>query len=202
MNFFEKEISMTEKLFKLKKTSAALFAAIFFFGASSASALDAAKDRRGLFWGMGMGGNGSLSIPGPDVGGGFNFDIQLGAGATKNLTLSLDVDVIGVYLESQQNIIFCPGPELNYFFGETGLFIRVGLAAALSLVQEDETDSFGNTTDNGVEFGAGFQAGGGFGWEFFANTNLALGIAVEVDYMLRNVNDFVMFGFMFNMKYY
>jgi hypothetical protein len=175
-----------------RNITAALVATLFLLTAGAANALDAAKDRRGPFWGMGLGGNGDLSIPGKDVGGGFTFDIQLGAGATRNLTLSLDVDVTGVFFESQQNIIFCPGPELNYFFGDTGLFIRAGLAAALSLVWT------GNTND----FYGGFEAGIGFGWEFFANTDLALGIAFEADYMLRTENDIAMFGFMLNMKYY
>jgi hypothetical protein len=179
---------------KFRKMSAAVIAAVFLFSAHTAAALDAAKDRRGLFWGMGVGGNGSVAIPGSDVGGGFNFDIQLGAGASQHLTLGLDVDVIGVYFESQQNIIFCPGPELNYFILDTGLFIRAGVAAALSLVK--------NKNEHDTVFDGGFDAGIGFGWEFFANTNLALGIALEADYMLRNDKDLVMFGFMFDLKYY
>ena len=175
-----------------KKRIALVAALAFMLHGSSVFALDAAEDRRGPFWGMGLGGNGDVSIPGADVGGGFTFDIQVGAGATKHLTLALDIDVTGVFLDGQQNIIFCPGPELNYFFGDTGIFIRFGLAAAVSLVWVG--------AENDVQ--GGFQAGAGFGWEFFANTNLAVGTALEFDYMLRSGNDLMMFGFMFDMKYY
>ncbi len=185
---------MAEMLWRFKTASAVFFAMLLFSLSSTVFALDAAKDRRGLFWGMGIGGNGTVSIPGADVGGGFNFDIQLGAGASQHLTLGLDVDVIGVYFDFQQNIVFCPGPEINYFFGDTGLFLRGGLAAALSVVKDESRRD--------AEFSAGFDVELGFGWEFFANTNLAVGIALEADYMLRNNNDFVMVGFMFDLKYY
>jgi hypothetical protein len=179
----------------VQKVVVALIATLFLLNAKSAEALDAAKDRRGLFWGMGFGGNGDISIDDEtQAGGGFNFDIQLGGGATRNLTLALDVDVTGVFFEKQQNIIFCPGPEINYFFGETGFFIRAGLAAVLSLVKVD------GVKDD--DFRAGFEAGAGFGWEFFVNSNLALGAALELDYMVRSKNDLMMFGFMFNLKYY
>ena len=47
-----------------------------------------------------------------------------------------------------------------------------------------------------------YDAGTGFGWEFFANSNLALALAGEVDYIVRRGQDIVMFGFMFNLKYY
>lgn len=180
---------------RIPKIFVALLATLFLLNAKTAEALDAAKDRRGLFWGMGFGGNGDISIDDEtEVGGGFNFDVQLGGGATRNLTLALDVDVAGVFFEHQQNIIFCPGPEINYFFGETGIFIRVGLAAVLSLVKMD------GVKDD--EFRAGFEVGAGVGWEFFVNSNLTLGVALELDYMVRNKNDLMMFGFMFNLKYY
>ncbi len=180
------------KVSKIKFTVGVVPALVFFANAPEVNALDAAEDRRGPFWGMGLGGNGDVSFPGADVGGGFTFDIQLGAGATRHLTLSLDIDVTGVFFDGQRNIIFCPGPELNYFFGETGIFIRFGVAAAISLAW------VGN--ENDVQ--GGFQSGAGFGWEFFANTNLAVGAAFEVDYMLRSGNDLTMFGVMFDMKYY
>lgn len=176
----------------LEKKVALIGAMIILFNAVDASALDAAYDRRGPFWGMGIGGAGDLAIPGANVGGSATFDFQLGAGATKNLTLSLDVDVTGAFFESESNLIFCPGPELNYFFGESGIFLRFGVAAAISVVWVGEQN----------EVQGGFQAGAGFGWEFFANTDLAVGAALEVDYMLRSGNDLVMFGMMFNMKYY
>ncbi len=157
-----------------------------------AEALDGAKDRRGLFWGMGFGGGGAVAVPSADMGGHVLFDLQLGAGVTRHLTLGLDTDVVIMLFDGRQNYIITPGPELNYFFGDTGFFVRGGVGAAMSIVK------VGNDSD----FTIGFDAGVGIGWEFFANNNLALGLALETDYIVREGQDLMMFGFMFDLKYY
>lgn len=160
--------------------------------ASVGFALDGAKDRRGLFWGMGFGGGGAVLIPESKAGGEINFDLQLGAGVTQYATLAFDVDIYTVIFDEQRNVIINPGPEINYFFGESGIFVRANLGAAMNIVR------VGNKSD----FSIGFDAGVGFGWEFFANTNLAIGVALEADYIVRRDDDLTMFGFMFSMRYY
>jgi hypothetical protein len=158
----------------------------------SAAALDAAKDRRGLFWGMGFGGGGAVGVPSREAGGEINFDLQLGAGVSQQVTLDFDIDILTIIFDGTRNVIINPGPEVNYFFGDTGFYIRGGLGAAMSIVRTgDEND-----------FVIGFDAGAGFGWEFFANTNLAIGIAGEGDYIVRKGDDLAIFGFMFELKYY
>lgn len=157
-----------------------------------AEALDAAKDRRGLFWGMGFGGGGAVAVPANDMGGHVLIDLQLGAGVSKHLTLGFDTDVVIMLFDAQKNFLFTPGPELNWFIGDTGFFLRAGLGAAMSIVK----------VGNDEDFTIGFDAGVGFGWEFFANTNLALGLALEADYVVREGQDLTMFGFMFDLKYY
>jgi hypothetical protein len=177
-----------------KKTAMAAFgcAVLLLTLSTSARALDAAKDRRGLFWGMGFGGGGSLMLPSADAGGHVLFDLQLGAGVSKHVTLGFDVDVAIVIFEGVNNTIITPGPEINFFLGDSGLFVRGGVGVAMSVVKA------GNDSD----FAIGFDVGAGFGWEFFANTNLALGVAAEVDYIVRQGQDLMMFGFMFDLKYY
>ena len=141
---------------------------------------------------MGFGGGGIVAVPGGDVGGHILFDLQLGAGATQNLTLSFDTDVLIGLFDGHKNFIFTPGPEVNYFFGDTGFFIRGGIGAAMSIINEN----------NSNDFSIGFDSGVGFGYEFFANSNLSIGGSVEADYILRQRYDLVWFGFMFGLKYY
>jgi hypothetical protein len=182
------------KPFDLKNTlliPLAVFA-VLTSASAPAHALDGYQDRRGLFWGMGFGGGGIVLVPPGDMGGHILFDLQLGAGVTQNLTLNFDTDVLIGIFEGQRNYIFTPGPEVNYFFGSTGFFVRGGIGAAMSIVNVNNTN----------DFSIGFDAGVGFGYEFFANSNLSLGAAVETDYILRQGDDVVWFGFMVGLKYY
>ncbi len=160
--------------------------------AGTVLALDGAKDRRGLFWGMGFGGGGAVVVSGGDTGGEVNFDIQLGAGVSNNLTSDFDIDIYTIIFKGQRQVIINPGPEINYFFGDTGLFIRGAFGAAMNII------NVGNDSD----FLLGFDVGFGLGWEFFANTNLALGLAAEADYIVRQGEDLALFGFMFGLRYY
>jgi hypothetical protein len=160
--------------------------------ATTARALDKYQDRKGLFFGMGVGGGGAFRVPSGNMGGEGIFDFQLGAGATSNLTLSLDTDIAVLGFENEVDLSIVPGPEVSYFFGKTGLFVRGGLGAALNVVW---------IGGNG-EFVAGFDVDAGFGWEFFVNSNFALGIALETGYTVRQDDDNVMVGFMMGFKVY
>ena len=159
---------------------------------SSAVALDAYQSRKGLFWGMGLGGGGAIRVPGGDIGGEGIFDFQLGGGATSHLTLALDTDISVLGYENTVGLGIAPGPEISYFFGETGLFIRVGLGAALNTMW----------VDGDGEFFAGLDMDLGFGWEFFVTSNVALGMTIEGGYSLLSGDDNALVGFMIGFKYY
>jgi hypothetical protein len=171
--------------------------------ASPSAALDAHQDRRGLFSGVSMGGGVAIEPEG-DTGGEILLDLQLGGGATEYLTVAFDLDVWFQLLDTHQNWIVVPGPELNFFLYE-GLFVRVGFGMALTFIRGEEVQGpptpGSDVKDN--DFTLGFDAALGLGYEFFANSNLAMGLAVEADYFaLDDINDVVSIGFSFGIRYY
>ncbi len=170
---------------------------------SPASALDAYQDRRGFFSGVGIGGGGAFQDG--DPGGALLLDFQLGGGATKNLTLDLDVDLCFHLMDNHRNFLITPGPEINYFFGETGIFIRGGIGMALTFTWYDSVDegiSAGGKEPEDNDFNIGFDGSIGVGWEFFATSNLAFGLAVEADYVVLKGDDIIGIGFSLGLKYY
>jgi len=178
-------------------------AAVVLALASPSAALDAHQDRRGLFSGISMGG-GAAIVPDKDTGGEILLDFQLGGGATQNLTLALDVDIWFQLFDSYQNWLVVPGPELNYFLWE-GLFVRVGFGMALTFIRGEELPepTGGDNPIDDNDFTLGFDASAGLGYEFFANSNLAMGLAVEFDYfLLDEVDDVMSVGFSFGIRYY
>jgi hypothetical protein len=188
---------------ELKICLALATAAVVLASASQSAALDAYQDRRGLFSGISMGG-GAAIVPDGDTGGEILLDFQLGGGATENLTLCLDVDVMFQLFDAYQNWLVVPGPELNFFVWE-GLYLRVGFGMALTFVRGEEVQGpptpGSDVEDN--DFALGFDAGAGLGYEFFATSNLAMGLGVEFDYYLIDDHDDVMsVGFSFGIRYY
>lgn len=171
--------------------------------ASPSAALDAYQDRRGLFSGISIGG-GAAIVPDSDTGGEILLDFQLGGGATENLTLAFDVDLWFQLFDAYQNWMVVPGPELNFFIWE-GLFVRAGFGMALVFVRGDEVQgprNPGSEVDDN-DFTLGFDGSLGLGYEFFANSNLALGLAIECDYFaLDDYDDVVSVGFSFGIRYY
>ena len=168
-----------------------------------ALALDGYQDRRGFFGGIGFGGGGVFA--GSEPGGGIVFDFQLGGGATQNLTVALDTDLSIHILEHSRNLLLTPGPEVNYFFGETGIFARVGIGMALTFSWFEDTDfeiPAGGKKPDDTDFRLGFDGSLGVGWEFFVNSDLALGLAFEGDYVVLNGDDIASFGFSFGLKHY
>ena len=161
--------------------------------ATSAHGLDKYQDRKGLFFGMGLGGGGVFHVPSGDIGGEGIYDLQLGAGATSNLTLALDIDISVIGFSDEIDLAIEPGPELAYFFGDTGIFLRAGLAAALNVIWID-----GGAGD----FAAGFNVDVGVGWEFFVLSKFAMGLALEAGYTVLPGNDNVCVVFMIGFKYY
>lgn len=177
--------------------------AIFMTLASSASALDAYQDRRGFFGGIGLGGGGAFE--GSSPGGALLFDFQLGGGAAQNVTLCLDTDLWIYVMDSNRNLLLTPGPELNYFFGDSGFFIRAGIGMALTFSWYDRVDDdapAGGKEPGNTDFRLGFDGSLGVGFEFFANSNLAFGLAVEGDYIVLKGDDLASVGFSMSLKHY
>jgi hypothetical protein len=176
----------------IKKISIAALVGILTCAATTAEALNMYQDRKGLFFGMGIGGGAAIRVPGADIGGEGIYDFQLGAGATSHLTLALDTDISVLGFENTVGLSIAPGPEVSYFFGDTGLFIRVGIGAALNVMW----------VDGDGEFFAGLDTDLGFGWEFFANARFALGMTIEGGYSVLSGDDNALVGFMFGFRYY
>ena len=160
---------------------------------SPASALDGYQDRKGFFTGIGIGGGGAFQDH--DPGGALLFDFQLGGGATKNLTLALDTDLWIQIMDGYKNVLLTPGPEVNYFFGDTGIFIRGGIGMAMTFFRPEAEG-----VDN--DFMLGFDVSAGMGWEFFGGSDIALGFAVESDYVIIEGEDIISVGFVLSLKYY
>ena len=152
----------------IKKLTPALGALVLIVVVSSpARALDAYQDRRGFFSGVGIGGGGAFQDG--DPGGSLLLDFQLGGGATKQLTLALDIDLCFQLMDKHNNFLVTPGPEINYFFGETGIFIRGGVGMALTFTSYDAVKgdiSSGGKKPENSDFNIGFDGSVGVGWEF------------------------------------
>ena len=133
---------------------------------SSAFALDAYQDRRGVFSGVGVGvGVGKADADKAESQTGFNFRGRLGGGANKQLTLDGEVGA-WVHFDDDQGASIYSGLLGVSYFPLDGLYVRgVGGASYLSV---DEGES-----ETGLAFGAGL------GYEFFVDANLAIGIGAD-----------------------
>jgi hypothetical protein len=169
---------------------------------ASAFALDAYQDRRGLFTGIGLGGG--AAFEGGGTGGAALIDLQLGGGATRDLTFDMDLDIWFQLMDHHDNWMITPGPEINYFITD-GLFVRGGLGLALVFVTgekvKDPVPGGGKSSEQN-DFTIGFDGSLGLGYEFFVNSNLALGMAVEGDYVVLKGDDVGSVNFSMELKYY
>jgi hypothetical protein len=178
-------------------------ATLLVLAATPAAALDGYQDRKGLFSGVGLGGGAVLSDD--ETGGEFLFDLALGGGATADLTLALDLDIRYQRFDAdRQNWMIVPGPQLDWFIAG-GFFIRAGFGLALVFARGPEVDDVvmpgKQVKDN--EFTLGFDASVGLGYEFFVNSNLALGLALEGDYyLLDELADVIGICFSLGLRYY
>ena len=110
----------------------------------------------------------------------------------------MDFDLWFHLMDQNNNFLFTPGPEVNYFFGETGLFVRAGVGMALTWVWIKDAEP----GEEDKDFLIGFDSSVGFGWEFFGSSNTALALAVEGDYVLLKGDDIASVAFAFNVKFY
>lgn len=166
--------------------------------AGSAQALDGHKDRSGAFAGIGLGGGAGLEDG--EVAGSLMWDAQVGGGATPHLTLALDVDFWLQWYEDHRNFMVTPGPELSYFIGDSGVYVQFGIGMALKTRIFREQNSV--VTEDVREFDVGFDMGAAVGWEFFASSNVAVGMNLGVDYVFVRPENLLMVGFAMTLKYY
>lgn len=185
--------------------------AVLMTAASAASALDAYQDRRGIYAGVGLGGGAAFQDGEP--GGGVLLDLQIGGGATKRITLALDVDFWFQLMDRHDNWMITPGPEVTFFITD-GLFVRAGVGMALTIIRAGDDDEISagahtapvqtggeKTWEN--DFTIGFDGALAVGWEFFANSNLAIGLALEGDYVsLIDHPDVIVASFGLSLKHY
>jgi hypothetical protein len=180
----------------------AIVAALVVTLASPVFALDAYRDRKGLFTGAGLGGG--VAVQDGEPGGEILLELAAGGGASERLTFALDLDIWFQLIDDRQNWLVVPGPELNYFLTD-GLFLRAGVGMVLAFVRGEKVDDVAtpgtDVEDN--DFALGFDGSLGLGYEFFVSSNLALGLAVEGDYFLIDDHDDVLgASFSVGIRYY
>ena len=132
--------------------------------ASPAFALDAYRDRTGVFYGGGVGfGAGRADSTGAETKAGFNLDGRVGGGITQNLTLDFDLGMtkqLGIDTTLVKGFV-----GVNLFpAGDLSLRLMGGIAYAAI---------------DGGDGQTGFGAGAGLGYEFWANADMAVAVGVD-----------------------
>lgn len=174
----------------VRKITPPLFALLVLGVAGQALALDAWRDRRGLLLGIGIGGGvGQSNADRAESHVGFNYSARVGGGVTQNLTLDgeyrghyefYDVGDVDVTHGIHMGVV---GANLFVF---EGLYIRgMGGLAYSSL----ETSTGADDSETGLTLGAGA------GYEFFANSDLAVGVGGDFQYLFFDRADFTLINF-------
>jgi hypothetical protein len=168
---------------KTRKLCAWTTAALVLGTASSAWALDAWRDRRGLYFGAQVGaGSGQSDADGAESQIGFNLRARVGGGINKQLTLDAELGWrTASYDQGPRDISesLFTGLVGGSFFIYDGLYVRAqGGVGQLTL----DADPGGDDGYTGFGFGAGV------GYEFFATADLAVGVGG--DYQLFSFDDF------------
>lgn len=168
----------------LKLTLSATTATLVFLCATQAFALDGYRQRKGLFYGGAVGfGVGQLDAPdAPDQDGevGLNLRGRVGGGVTDVFTLDGEMGLMEQFDVERRVVTGYFGA--NYFLYD-GLYLRAfgGMAHLGGGKSPSKT-------------GLGF--GGGAGYEFFANADLAVGMGADVQLQkFGQEGDFTAFNF-------
>jgi hypothetical protein len=181
----------------MKMRLGTLFAGLLVLGlAGEAFALDGFRDRRGLYFGINLaGGAGQAEADGfkSDRNLGLSIGARVGGGINRRLTLDFSVDgyfqtrndEITAGLTREVDTTLLSGMIGGSFFLVDGIYVRGmgGLAQITQTVDKAESDE------------VGLGLGLGAGYEFFANSDLAIGAGVdyrmftfdEADYNILNV---------------
>lgn len=144
---------------------AALVAGAVVLGsASGAWALDAWRDRRGMFYGATLGFGGSKAEKGERLIG-FNARGRVGGGVAKRLTLDAELGLDHIFEEDANTNLMTAFLGGNFFLLDS-LYLRA--MGGVSHLSPEEGDSE-----------TGLAVGGGLGYEFFANSDLAIGALAD-----------------------
>lgn len=131
---------------------------------SQAFALDAYRDRTGLFYGGNLGfGAGKPDTAGAENKAGLNFGGRVGGGINQNLTLDFDLGMTRQLGVSNSLLTGFVGANV---FPAGDLYVR--LMGGIAYASFEDVD--GST---------GFGAGAGVGYEFWANADMAVGVGVD-----------------------
>jgi hypothetical protein len=155
-------------------------ALVLTFAATSAHALDAWRDRKGLFYGGAVGfGVGKADVQGAENEVGINGRFRLGGGVNDMLTLDAELGLANQI--DVETTVFTGFLGANVFVVD-GLYLRaMGGMAHISPKKGD-----GQT---------GLGAGFGAGYEFFANSDLAIGVGADAQRHFYDDFDFNTFNF-------
>ena len=145
---------------------------------TQALALDGYRDRRGIFYGFGLGGGQTkVDVSGSKGRLGHNLRFRIGGGVNKTLTLDAEIGLHSAsYTEStvdMERTISTFGIGGNSFIND-GLYLRLAFGMA----------EFTQDSDISSDTETGLFVGGGVGYEFFANADLAIGLGVDFQHQM------------------
>ncbi len=163
----------------LKLTLSGTTATLVLLCATQAFALDGYRQRKGLLYGGAVGfGVGQLDKPGQNGEVGLNLRGRVGGGVTDVFTLDGEMGLMEQFDVERRVVTGYFGA--NYFLYD-GLYLR-GFGGMAHLGGKESTT------------GLGF--GGGAGYEFFANADLAVGMGADVQLQkFGEEGDFTAFNF-------
>ena len=161
-----------------RSTITLMIASALILFSSQALALDGYQHRKGLFGGLGFGGAHIKSDADAAKGHiGYNFRARIGGGVNERLTLEAELGIntstytqSGAEVEDTTRTI---GLGANFFLGKE-FYLRAvgGIAEAHSKVSSSSNKE------------TGLFAAGGAGFEFFANSDLAIGVGVDFQHQI------------------
>lgn len=147
---------------------------------SSALALDGFRDRRGLFFGLQLGGSGvQTDLDQSKRRLGLNARLRVGGGVSQQLTLDAEY---GFNLHSDDpstRQVHNWTVNAHYFpVKDYGFFLRLG--GGMALAYDDFSPSSTMNAHSDSSLGLGGHAG--LGYEFFVNSDLAVGLMADFQY--------------------
>lgn len=169
----------------------ALTAALVTLGlAGQALALDGYRDRKGMYYGVGIvGGSYTADVDGAESTLGVQFRGRIGGGINDRVTLDGE---LGWRLHTEERDLGLAKLEIGTdivtayvganFFIFDGLYIR-GMGGLAHMIVEATSSSPGfSSSDSDSETGLGL--GVGLGYEFFATSDLAIGIGGDFQHLM------------------
>jgi hypothetical protein len=162
------------------RAAAPAVAAALMLSATSAHALDAWRDRKGLFYGGGVGfGVGKTDVDTAENEVAINGRLRLGGGVNDMLTLDAELG-LGNQIDVDTTLV--TGMLGANVFVVEGMYLRAMGGMAHIGPKQGESST-------GLGFGAGL------GYEFFANSDLAVGVGADVQHHAFDNYGFNAFNF-------